>query len=50
MAWVDKNGLAKRIKSLPLILCGPMLRRVEPHSVSVYVALSHPREVTSCSR
>ncbi len=28
-----------------LLLCGPMVRRVEPHSVSVFVALKHDRTV-----
>jgi len=31
--------------ALPLLLCGPMLRRVEPRSVSVWVALSQSRTV-----
>jgi hypothetical protein len=30
----------------PLILAGPILRRVEPRRVSVWVALSAPRTVT----
>jgi hypothetical protein len=30
----------------PLILCGPILRRVQGGSVSVFVALKHPRKVT----
>jgi hypothetical protein len=30
---------------LPLLLCGPVLRRVEPRSVSVWVALSEARTV-----
>jgi hypothetical protein len=29
----------------PLLLCGPMLRRVTPHAVSVFVALKEAREV-----
>jgi hypothetical protein len=29
----------------PLLLCGPILRRVEPRSVSVFVALKHARKV-----
>jgi hypothetical protein len=29
----------------PLLLCGPMLRTVTPSSVSVFVALKHPRKV-----
>lgn len=46
MAWADLHGLATRLSSLPLVLCGPILRRVESHTVSVFVALSHPREIT----
>jgi hypothetical protein len=34
------------IHSLPLILAGPILRRAEPEAVTVWVALSEPREVT----
>ncbi len=32
-------NLASRINTLPLILCGPLLRRVTPDSVTVWVAL-----------
>jgi hypothetical protein len=32
--------------SWPLILCGPMLRRVVPDLVSVFIALSSPAPVT----
>lgn len=45
MSWADDNGLAKRIKTTPLIICGPILRRVEPNSVSVFIAFRRPREV-----
>lgn len=45
MAW---EPLAERLPSLPLILCGPMPRRVEPRSVTVWVALRAPRRVTLC--
>ena len=38
--------LAERFESLPLILAGPILRRVEPRSVTVWVALQAPRRVT----
>ena len=37
--------LRERIIDLPLILCGPILRRVEPDSVSVFVALKHRRSI-----
>ena len=37
--------MPKPLDKWPLILCGPMLRRVEPTSVSVFVALKHPRKV-----
>jgi hypothetical protein len=37
--------MAKRPEDWPLLLCGPMLRRVEPASVSVFVALKHARQV-----
>lgn len=32
-------------RAWPLMLCGPILRRVEPESVSVFVALKHSRNV-----
>src|SRR5690348_9929251 len=43
MPW---TSLAERINDLPLILAGPILRRTEPCSVSVWVALKEPRLVT----
>jgi hypothetical protein len=53
MSWADKHGIAARIplgddkpERLPLILCGPILRRSEPGSVTVWVALKEPRTVT----
>ncbi|MDP9314711.1 MAG: alkaline phosphatase D family protein [Chloroflexota bacterium] len=33
------------IEEWPLLLCGPMVRRVEPRSVSIFVALKHDRTV-----
>jgi len=38
----------KRVQfaDLPLVLCGPMLRRVDPHGVTVFLALRDPRTVT----
>src|SRR5688572_20345950 len=33
------------VSALPLVLCGPMLRRVDTRSVSVFVALKAPAEV-----
>jgi hypothetical protein len=38
--------LAERLESLPLVLAGPILRRVEPGFVTVWVALRAPRQVT----
>lgn len=37
--------MAKEQTTWPLLLCGPMLRRVEPTGVSVFVTLKHAREV-----
>lgn len=34
------------LANLPLVLCGPMLRRVDPQSVTVFFALRDPRKVT----
>jgi hypothetical protein len=42
-AW---EPLAGRLASLPLVLAGPILRRVEPGAVTVWVALRAPRRVT----
>lgn len=39
-------SLAERFSALPLILSGPLLRRVEPQSVTVWLALKKPRMVT----
>lgn len=38
--------LAERIEALPLVLAGPIVRRVEPHAVTVWVALRAPALVT----
>src|SRR5690242_14426894 len=43
MPWTP---LAARFETLPLILAGPMLRRVEPRAVTVWVALREARRVT----
>src|SRR5258706_8216166 len=43
MPWTP---LAERFSHLPLILAGPMLRRVEPGSVTVWLALKQARTVT----
>ncbi len=43
MPWTP---LAARLQSLPLILSGPIPRRVEPRAVTVWVALRSPRIVT----
>lgn len=42
MAW---TSLENRKNNLPVIIAGPILRRVEPNNVSVWVALSAPRNV-----
>ncbi|HEX5024952.1 MAG TPA: hypothetical protein VFV68_06755, partial [Agriterribacter sp.] len=39
------HPLAERFNSLPLILCGPIVRRVEPEIVSVWVALKAERKI-----
>ena len=53
MTWADQHGVAARLARnesatdrLPLILCGPILRRTEPDSVTVWVALKKPQTVT----
>ena len=53
MSWADEHGIGQRLTRgedkadrLPLILCGPILRRTEPDSVTVWVALKEPRSVT----
>lgn len=43
MGWTP---IAERFASLPLILAGPMLRRTEPKSVTVWLALKEARSVT----
>lgn len=39
------SPLKARLDSLPLILCGPILRRTQPDSVTVWLALRKPRTV-----
>lgn len=39
------NPFENRLSDLPLILCGPIVRRVEQEDVSVWVALKAKREV-----
>ncbi len=39
------QSLSNRLSSLPLILCGPIVRRVEPEIVSVWVALKEERKI-----
>lgn len=39
------NPLEKRFESLPLILCGPIPRRVDAQIVSVWVALKEARKI-----
>lgn len=43
---MSRTQLEERIESLPLILAGPILRRTESNSVTVWLALRAPREVT----
>nr|BBH89966.1 hypothetical protein KTC_47170 [Thermosporothrix sp. COM3] len=43
MSW---QPLAERAEALPLILAGPIVRRVEPHSVTIWLALKEARTVT----
>jgi hypothetical protein len=43
MSWLP---LSDRLSHLPLILAGPILRRTEPESVTVWFALRKPCEVT----
>ncbi|AFY56689.1 hypothetical protein Riv7116_4259 [Rivularia sp. PCC 7116] len=43
MGWTP---LRERIDELPLVLAGPILRRTEPDSVTVWVALKASRHVT----
>lgn len=43
MGWIP---LRERINELPLVLAGPILRRTEPDSVTVWVALKASRHVT----
>jgi hypothetical protein len=43
MSW---TSLAERFSSLPLILAGPVLRRTEPYTVAVWLALKTPQLVT----
>ena len=40
-----RHPLASRFAQLPLILCGPLVRRLEPELVSVWVALKESREI-----
>jgi len=43
MPWTP---LAERFSALPLILAGPILRRTEPHAVTVWLALKESSMVT----
>ena len=43
MGWTP---LKERIHQLPLILAGPILRRTQPNSVTVWIALKENRHVT----
>ncbi|MBE9225288.1 hypothetical protein IQ264_07560 [Phormidium sp. LEGE 05292] len=43
MVW---QSLSDRINNLPLVLAGPILRRTEPNTVTVWIALKEKRSVT----
>src|SRR5579875_2047828 len=43
MSWMP---LTERFTDLPLILSGPIVRRVEPQAATVWLALKEPRRVT----
>ncbi len=43
MTWIP---LRERFDQLPLVIAGPILRRVEPNSVTVWLALKESRTVT----
>jgi hypothetical protein len=43
MTWTP---LRERIHQLPLVLAGPILRRTEPNSITVWLALKESRNVT----
>src|SRR6266700_1711042 len=43
MSWIS---LTNHMANLPLVLSGPIVRRVEPGSVTVWLALKEPRRVT----
>jgi hypothetical protein len=43
MTWTP---LSERLDKLPLVLAGPILRRTEPHAITVWVALKESRTVT----
>jgi hypothetical protein len=45
-AWLARRLEIGDLVSLPLVLAGPILRRVEPNLVSVWMALSRPASVT----
>ena len=46
MAWTSTLAADLAGKNLPLVLAGPILRRVTPTSVTVWVALRKSRNVT----
>lgn len=46
VAVLTFEPLANRLARLPLVLAGPILRRTYPDSVTVWVALKEPRQVT----
>jgi hypothetical protein len=44
MAWTSLIGNTNKINNLPKILCGPMLRRVDKNSVSVFLVFKEEIE------
>jgi transposase len=46
MAWASTLAADLAARTLPLVLAGPILRRVTPNSVAVWVALRESRNVT----
>lgn len=39
------DKLSTRFNDVPLIICGPIVRRIEPELVSVWVAIKEPRDI-----
>src|SRR5262245_35119966 len=45
VGWKETHGLARQLAQLPLVLSGPILRRVDPNEVTVWVALKEAATV-----